>query len=115
MRKKKYLSEFSLWAHNREVYNVVVALCADYERRKKEIAKGKIDSVHLEYYKVLNDAIDRALEQAVDSDIREQMLIDISNRTGHRKSKCCLYMHGNTFKAQKSETVYHIAKNLQLI
>lgn len=115
MRYQKYFAEKSIWTTNKHVYRVVVTLCADYKRRKKVIAEGKIDSVHIEYYKLLNDAIDRALEKGVDCDIREQMLEDIGNRVGPYNSRCCLYMSVGTYKAQKREAVYNIAKNLQLL
>ena len=42
-------------------------------------------------------------------------LKDIAERVGHKKSMCLHYISPGTYKAQKREAIYFIAKNLQLI
>ena len=110
-----YSDKKGLATTNKGVYDVVVTLCADYDRRKKAIAVGNIDAVHLEYYKLLNETIDKSIEETVDVGIRKQMLKDIAERVGHKKSMCLHYISPVTYKAQKREAIYFIAKNLQLI
>lgn len=96
------------------VNRVVVALCGDYDRRKKEIEKNKIDSSTIEYYKYLNAAIDEAIDEECEEGIRGTMRSDIGNGVGHRRTQL-YYMAVGTYKSRKRNSKYRIAKKLNLL
>ena len=96
------------------VNRVVVALCGDYDRRKREIEKNKIDTETLAYYRRLNAAIDEALYEECEEGIRNTMRSDIGNGVGHRRTQL-YYMAAGTYKSRKRNSKYRIAKRLNLV
>ena len=96
------------------VNRIVVALCGDYDRRKKEIEKNKIDTETLAYYRRLNAAIDEALYEECEEGIRNTMRSDIGNGVGHRRTQL-YYMAAGTYKSRKRNSKYRIAKRLNLV
>ena len=93
---------------------MVVALCGDYDRRKREIQKNSIDSATLQYYRYLNDVIDAALTEECEEAIRSNMREDIGNGVGHRRTQL-YYMAAGTYKKRKRNCKYRIAKKLRLV
>ena len=96
------------------VNRIVVALCGDYDRRKREIEKNKIDTETLAYYRRLNAAIDEALYEECEEGIRSTMRSDIGNGVGHRRTQL-YYMAPGTYKTRKRNSKYRIAKRLNLV
>ena len=96
------------------VNRIVVALCGDYDRRKREIEKNKIDTETLAYYRRLNEAIDEALYEECEEGIRNTMRSDIGNGVGHRRTQL-YYMAAGTYKSRKRNSKYRIAKRLNLV
>jgi hypothetical protein len=96
------------------VNRIVVALCGDYDRRKREIEKNKIDTETLAYYRRLNAAIDEALYEECEEGIRNTMRSDIGNGVGHRRTQL-YYMAAGTYKSRKRNSKYRIAKRLNLV
>ena len=96
------------------VNRVVVAICGDYDRRKKEIEKNNIDKETLLHYKQLNSAIDEALGETCEQAILPTMRNDIGNGVGHRRTQL-YYMATNTYKSRKRNAKYRIAKKLNLV
>lgn len=96
------------------VNRIVVALCGDYDRRKREIEKNKIDTETLAYYRRLNAAIDEALYEECEEGIRNTMRSDIGNGVGHRRTQL-YYMAAGTYKTRKRNSKYRIAKRLNLV
>ncbi len=97
-----------------QVNRVVVALCGDYDRRKKEIKKQQSDIATLQYYQYLNDTIDKALEEECEEGIRTKIREDIGNGVGHRRTQL-YYMAPGTYKKRKRNCKYRIAKKLRLV
>ena len=96
------------------VNRVVVALCGDYDRRKKEIEKNRIDKETLSHYKELNDLIDEAINEECEKGIQNTMRSDIGNGVGHRRTQL-YYMAAGTYKTRKRNSKYKIAKKLNLL
>ncbi len=96
------------------VNRVVVAICGDYDRRKREIEKKKIDEATLSHYQHLNDLIDEAINEECEIGIRNTMRSDIGNGIGHRKTQL-YYMAAGTYKTRKRNSKYRIAKKLNLV
>ena len=96
------------------VNRVVVALCGDYDRRKKEIEKNRIDKETLSHYKELNDLIDEAINEECEKGIQNTMRSDIGNGVGHRRTQL-YYMAAGTYKTRKRNSKYRIAKKLNLL
>ena len=96
------------------VNRVVVALCGDYDRRKREIEKNRIDKETLSHYKELNDLIDEAINEECETGIRSTMRSDIGNGVGHRRTQL-YYMAAGTYKTRKRNSKYRIAKKLNLL
>ena len=96
------------------VNRVVVALCGDYDRRKKEIEKNRIDKETLSHYKELNDLIDEAINEECEKGIQNTMRSDIGNGVGHRRTQL-YYMAAGTYKTRKRNSKYKIANKLNLL
>ena len=96
------------------VNRVVVAICGDYDRRKREIEKNKIDGETLSHYRQLNDLIDEAITEECEVGIRSTMREDIGNGVGHRRTQL-YYISPGTYKTRKRNAKYRIAKKLNLL
>ncbi len=96
------------------VNRVVVAICGDYDRRKREIEKKKIDEQTLSHYRRLNNLIDEAITEECEVGIRNTMREDIGNGVGHRRTQL-YYISAGTYKTRKRNTKYRIAKKLNLV
>lgn len=121
MANKRYAvidnpKEKSLYKYNTRIYKIVVAIFLDYDRRRRAIEKGTVEGIHLEYYKLLNNTIDEVCAKVCRPiEILKDMREDIGDGTGPYRSRCLLTISPGTFKTQKKEIVYLVAKNLKLI
>lgn len=96
------------------VGHAVRAMCADYDRRAKEIARGVLPPTVLGHYMVLNAAIDEALASCCEEGIRDEMRHDIGACVGHRFTQL-YYISTNTYKDRKRKSKIAIAKALYLL
>lgn len=95
---------------------LIVAICADYERRKAAIEEGSVSRrVKMEYQYMNSRVLDGAGEIS-GSALAETFIDEIGNGTGYAASKVCGMkdMCESTYKIYKSEIKGNIAKKLSL-
>lgn len=111
MGNVKIYGEYSM---PQTVINLVKAICADYERRKKAITCGKVDGFVLRQYVDFNNAIDKIL-QNVDLGLRVDLMRDLANGSGYNFSQASPYMAKNTYYRYKKKFLYELAVELHLM
>ena len=85
---------------DKSVFELVVAICGDFERRRKLIEEGRLPRrVEMEL-RYLNVKIYDATVEIVGDDNAEQFINEIGNKVGYAKSAV----------TSKSETTYKIYK-----
>ncbi|MFA5562538.1 MAG: hypothetical protein WDA00_07875 [Eubacteriales bacterium] len=95
------------------VDRLVRALCADYERRARELLRGKLPPEQLAFFSELNDGIDRALT-GCDVGVRQILREDIALGRGFTYSpQCC--MCAGTYKKYKRQAKWAIARHFRLL
>ena len=93
---------------------MVVALCADYERRRSAIAERSVTHRTEMEYRYLNFKLLSAAEEIVGESRAELMIREIGERIGYAYSE--LYeMSEVSYKKKKQEVKSNIAKRLHLI
>ena len=93
---------------------LIVALCADYERRKSVIAEGRMGRrVRMEYEYVNARVFDGAGEISGGA-LAELFINEIGSGTGYASSKVPA-MTEETYKAYKMRIKHNIARKLCLI
>lgn len=107
------------WAIKRGEYNVpkdivqtVKALCNGYKRREVDIRCNSKDEKIIETYKMLNEAIDRALEK-VEPSLRKDIMFDIVNGLGWKYTQ--VYFTGrDLYYITKKKFIHDVAVELGL-
>ena len=97
--------------------NVIMALCADYPRRKRLIEckfRTHTTDKDIENFKATNAVIDSAL-MVVDEGLREYMLMDIAVGHGYESSMASPYIAKNSYYLQKNKAIEEMAKGFHLI
>ncbi len=95
------------------VKRTVVALCADFERRR-ELIEGRLLSRRTELeFRYLNYKIAEAAIEVVGEANAKIYIEEIGGRIGYAKSKL-LCISESTYKRKKSEIILNIAKKLHL-
>ena len=97
-----------------DVTRTIVSLCNDYDRRKAEIEKGRLEEPVLANYHRLNSLIDEAIATVCEEAIREPMRRDIGLGRGHLMSPI-YFLSEKTYKLRKRCAKYEIARILSLI
>lgn len=97
-----------------EIGRVVIALCGDYDRRERALHRGDGAPEILLNYRALNRAIDHAIAKVCEEPIRHQVLRDIAERRGARRTPINTLSEG-TYKRRKRESTYQIARELRLL
>ncbi len=101
------------------VYDVVVAVVADYGRMKKMLEKGNLTREQVAAFTRKVTAIDNALLAVCDGEpeeVREALMSDIAHRKGfERGSAKEYYTVSGTYEKRKADAVRMIAKMLNLI
>ena len=95
------------------VDEIVIALCADYERRDKAIREHTVTHRTEMEYRYLNYRIYSATTDVVGAELAGEYIREIGERTGYAKSRTAL--SERTYKEVKREVKGAIAKNLHLI
>ena len=92
---------------------VVYAICADYDRREREMKFGVVTGDVLERYAELNRTIESAL-LCVESDLREDLLSDIAKKRGFERSRISPLLSKNAYYRRRRRVIYEIAAGLKL-
>ena len=98
------------------VLQLVISVCADYERRAAVLRDGEgngEDSI-LARYAELNEAVDRALEQ-LEVGIRRDLLCDVALGRGYRRSAAQYMLSKNAYYRRRHKLMRDIAKELHLL
>ena len=93
---------------------IVVAVCADYERREKEICQATASHRTDMEYRYLNFKIYDAAAEIVGEDEAVSFINEIGRKVGYAASSLA-YMSEATYKIRKREVKVNIAKRLHLI
>ena len=101
------------------VYDVVVAVAADYERMQKRIGSGELSREQLDSFVRKVCAIDHALAVVCEGErdeVKRALLIDIGERRGFdRAISRNYYTTRKIFGKRKGQAVNLIARMLDLI
>ncbi len=92
---------------------LIVALCADYERRARAIAEGVLPHVTEMEYKYLNYNIYDAAAETVGVELAELYVGEIGARTGYADSEVDSVSE-TTYKQKKKRVKQAIARKLHL-
>lgn len=92
---------------------LIVALCADYERRKSALSRGTLPHVTEMEYKYLNYKIYDAAAETVGENLAELYIAEIGERTGYASSAVSSVSE-TTYKLKKNKIKAAIAKKLHL-
>lgn len=101
------------------VYDIVVAMVADYNRMKKMLDKGNITREQAIFFARSVAAIDNALLAVCHDEPREALdalRFDIAERHGFERATARVYYNTNyLYNKRKSDVVEMIARMLNLI
>ena len=95
------------------VVGVVYAVCTDYYRREREMKFGVVSGEVLSKYTELNTVVERAL-LSVESEFREDLLLDIAERRGYERSRAAVLISKNAYYRRRRQVIYEIAAGLRL-
>lgn len=99
---------------DKSVFELVVAICGDFERRRKLIEEGRLPRrVEMEL-RYLNVKVYDATVEVVGDDNAEQFINEIGNKVGYAKTQIW-DMSECTYKCYKKEVMKNIAKRLYLV
>ena len=98
----------------REIARLVEAVCGDYDRREKELARGGVRVEAQRKYRYLNDTIRKALAGFGTEEEIRVLLIDIADRRSRLRSPQ-YRLHPTTYAELKRKAKFAIARQLRLI
>lgn len=93
---------------------LIVALCADYERRKSAIDEGRMGKRVRMEYAYMNSRLLEGAGEVSGGALAELFIKEIGNGTGYAMSEVPGMSEG-TYKAYKSQIKCNIARKLSLI
>ena len=93
---------------------LIVAICADFDRRANAIESGSVTHRTEMEYSYLNYKIFEATAEIVGSYYAQDMIREIGARRGYAKTAIDDYSE-KTYKVKKSQIKMNIAKKLHLI
>ena len=96
-------------------YWLVVAICADYDRRAAALRKNELAQDTAAKFRHLNEAVDSALECIEDAEWRTYLMQDIIHKRGYAWSQLSPFVAKNTYYKRKRLVAYRIAQSLNLI
>ena len=96
------------------VRRAVRALCEDYDRRAREIARGVLPPDVLGNYMILNATVDAALASCCEEEIRNEIRHDIGAGVGHHFTQI-YYLAPGTYKDRKRSATVAVAKAMKLL
>lgn len=102
------------WGIPKSVVVVVVALCADYDRRAKAISIEQSGDPVVKRFMEINQVIDNAFAD-VEQGIRAQLLADLQQGRGYDSSMAAPFIGKNGYYNRKRKVIHDIAVGLRLI
>lgn len=103
----------------KSVYNIVVAVAADYDRMQKRLRSGDLTREQLDSFVRKVCAIDHALTVVCDGErdeVKRALLLDIGERRGFERAVSRnYYATRRVFDKRKGQAVQLIARMLDLI
>ena len=96
------------------VDRAVRAMCEDYDRRAREIARGALSPRVIAHYMLLNASIDEAIASVCEVGIRAEIRRDIGNGTGHRFTQL-YFLSPKVYKSRKRAAKEAVARALGLL
>ena len=93
---------------------IIIALCADFDRRQTEIKEKRLPKCVLMEYKFLNFRILEGVMEIVGTENARLFIDDIGSRRGYAKSSID-GLSEPKYKVKKAEAKLSIAKKLSLI
>lgn len=98
------------------VAKIAKAICADYDRRAAVLRRGNAPDAVLEQYATLNAAVDAALDEIDEPEIRRHILDNIIERRGYEKSYTTnVIICKNSYYARMRKVIWRIARDLTLV
>ncbi|MBQ9070777.1 MAG: hypothetical protein IJY23_05470 [Clostridia bacterium] len=94
--------------------DIVVSLCADYERRKSAIRERSVEGRVLAEYIYINSKLLWAAREICGMEFAERFILDIGGRIGYAKTEMEGYSEC-TYKKHKSDIKINMMKRLNLI
>ncbi len=94
------------------VYRLVSAVCADYNRREKELRSAGLSPYVRDKYRSINAVIDDAVGSVVSDNWASKMLADIVEEQNYANSKCRVIISRSGFRRWKMDIYLHIATAL---
>ena len=98
--------------------DVVVALCADYPRRKKIGSAKYLSKTNKEElfnnFKLINEKIDSSIS-FIEEGIREIIILDIGAKRGYGYSMASSLISKDAYYARKNQAILEIAKAFNLV
>ena len=102
------------WGIPKTVVVVVIAICADYDRRTKAMQLNTVPYEVARHYADLNEVIDNALAD-VEPGMRSLLLADLQQGKGYDKSMASPIIGKNGYYNRKRKVIHDIAVGLRLI
>ena len=102
------------WGVPRGIADIVISLCADYDRRKTCVTRSIVPPSVQKAYEGINSIIDQALEN-VEPGMRQDLLTDIQMHRGYMYSPASVYISKNAYYSRKRMVIYTIAKFFNLV
>lgn len=93
---------------------LVVAFCADYERRKSCVLDGSVGARCSMEYEYINHRIWEGAAEVVGAGYAELYINEIGSKTGYANSKHTAATE-STYKLEKKEVKQNIARKLHLV
>ena len=97
-----------------QVKRMIYAICADYPRRAKLLAIGRLPMETAATYARMNAAIDNAIDRHIESVDRRDMMRSLQDRRGYNSGGIS-HRGRNQFYSIKLKIVEEIARSLNLI
>lgn len=103
------------WEIPKSIVIIVTAVIADYERRERILKDSNTSSkTVLDKAAELNAIVDAALED-IEPALRKDIVSDISDGWGYRRSNCRLVLHKDTYYNRRRKLIHDIAVAMRLI
>ena len=106
---------YDAWELPGGVAKIAKAVCADYDRRAKALRTDAVIGEIRETYTRLNAAVDLALAEIDEPNVREEILRDMVVRRGYERSRTQTYLCKNSYYARRRMVTYLVAKALALV
>jgi hypothetical protein len=102
------------WEIPKSIVIIVTAVIADYERRERILKDRNASETVLDKAAELNAIVDTALED-IEPALCKDIVSDITDGRGYKRSSCSLVMQENTYYRRRRKLIHDIAVAMGLI